>query len=63
MTEKGDRIGVPKDVDREHPRLIQNSGRPEQSDIDADEMAEAEGLMTPKQVRYSVEDFHVHDIS
>lgn len=63
VTEKGDRIGVPKDVDRKHPRLIQNSGRPEQSDIGADEMAETEGLMTPKQVRYMVEDFHVHDIS
>lgn len=63
VTEKGDRIGVPRPVDGKHPRLSQISGRPEQIDIGADEVAETEGLMTPKQVRYTVQGFQAHDRS
>ena len=61
VTEMDDKIGVPKQVDPMHPRLSRNSGRPEQIDIGGDETAEAEGLMTQKQMGYRVEPLHVQE--
>lgn len=63
VTKKGEKIGVPKNVDAAHPRLCRRLGQPEQDDTVADEMAEAEGLITAKQMRYTVESFHGHDTS
>ena len=58
VMKKGDRIGVPKQVDEMHPRLSQTSGQPEQTDAASDDTAEAEGLMAKRQVSYEVEELH-----
>lgn len=61
VTEMDDKIGVPKHVDPVHPRLSRISGQPEQTDIGGYETAEADGLMTQKQMGYTVEPLHVQD--
>ena len=59
VMKEDDRIGVPKHVDKMHPRLSQRSGQSEQVLVfGVDERPEAEGLMAQKQMISTVEYLH-----
>ena len=63
VMKRGDKIGVPKHVDKMHPRLSQRSGLPEPVDGGGYEMAEAVGLMAQKRMGYRVDSLHDQELT